>query len=44
LNTGNDDDAVFTPSKQMPIGVALFDNSGDLEHTVAPDVLTLAWK
>ncbi|HEY3341047.1 MAG TPA: ethylbenzene dehydrogenase-related protein [Anaerolineae bacterium] len=44
LNTGNSDDAVLIPSKQMPFGVALFNNAGDVNHTVAPDVLTLAWK
>jgi hypothetical protein len=44
LNTGNNDDAVLTPPKPMPFGVALFNNAGDVDHTVAPDMLTLAWK
>jgi Ethylbenzene dehydrogenase len=44
LNTGHDDDAVLTPPKPMPFGLAVFDNSGDLNHVVAPDVLTLAWQ
>ena len=44
LNTGNEDDAVFTPSKPVPFGIGLFNNAGDIDHTISPDVLTLAWK
>lgn len=44
LNTGHDDDAVFSPPKQIPFGLAVVDNGGGVKHTVAPDVLTLAWK
>lgn len=44
LNTSHDDDVVFTPSKPLPFGMAVFDNSGDLDHTIVQDVLTLAWK
>jgi hypothetical protein len=44
LNTGHDDDTVLIPPKQVPFGLAVFDNSGDLEHTIGPDALTLVWK
>ncbi len=44
LNTGHDDDAVFTPPKPMPFGLSVVDNGGGLPHTVGPDVLTLEWK
>lgn len=44
LNTGHDDDAVFTPPKQVPFGLAVVDNGGGPNHAVAPEVLTLEWK
>lgn len=44
LDTGNKDDAAFQPPKAVPFGLGVFDNSGDLEHAVSQDVLTLAWK
>lgn len=44
LNTGHDDDVVFTPSKPMPFGLSIVDNGGGVNHTVVPDVLTLDWK
>jgi ethylbenzene dehydrogenase len=44
LNTGNSDDAELVPPKPVPFGMAVFDNSGDEEHRVGPDVLTLTWK
>ncbi len=44
LNTGRDDDVVLTPPKAVPFGVGVFDNSGDLEHEISQDVITLAWK
>lgn len=44
LNTGHDDDALFTPGKLMPFGLSVVDNGGGLPHTVVPDVLTLAWE
>lgn len=44
LNTGHDDDVVFSPPKPIPFGLAVVDNGGGVKHTVGPDVLTLAWK
>lgn len=44
LNTGHEDDAVFTPPKPLPFGLAVVDNGGGVDHAVAPDVLTLEWK
>jgi hypothetical protein len=44
LNTGHDDDAVLTPSKPTPFGVAVADNAGDAEHKISQDALTLEWK
>lgn len=44
LDTGNADDVVLIPPKAVPFGVGLFENAGDLEHTISTDVLTLAWK
>jgi hypothetical protein len=44
LDTGNDDDTVFTPPKSYPFGVAVFDHLDLREHTTTPDVLTLTWK
>jgi hypothetical protein len=43
LNTGHDDDIVFTPPKPAPFGMSVVDNGGGLPHTVAPEVLTLEW-
>jgi hypothetical protein len=44
LNTAHDDDAVLTPSKPTPFGIAVADNAGDAEHKISQDVLTLEWK
>ena len=44
LDTGNDDDVVFTPPKKYPFGVAVVDEGGGLDHTVSPEVLTLEWQ
>lgn len=44
LDTGNDDDAVFNPPKPIPFGLSVIDNGGGLDHTNAPDVLTLEWQ
>lgn len=44
LSTGNPDDLAFQPPKNVPFGVAVFDNAGDLEHAVGGEVLTLSWK
>ncbi|MFQ6089707.1 MAG: ethylbenzene dehydrogenase-related protein, partial [Candidatus Methanofastidiosia archaeon] len=34
LNTGNPDDVVFSPTKEIYFGVAVFDNTGSGNHTV----------
>jgi hypothetical protein len=44
LNTGHDDDAVFTPPKPLPFGVSVVDDGAGLDHTTAAEVLTLEWK
>lgn len=44
LDTGHEDDVVFSPPKAYPLGVALFDHLDLREHTITPDVLTLTWK
>ncbi|MBW7883251.1 MAG: hypothetical protein H3C34_11565 [Caldilineaceae bacterium] len=44
LDTGHDDDVVFTPPKAYPFGLSITDNGGGTDHTNAPDVLTLAWE
>ena len=44
LNTNHDDDAVLIPPKSVPFGLAVWNNAGDLDHTVGPEVLTLQWK
>jgi len=44
LDTGHDDDVVFTPPKPYPLGLSVTNNGGGLEHTNAPDVLTLEWQ
>ena len=44
LDTGNDDDVVFNPSKPVPFGVSVVDDGGGLEHAVSPDVLILDWE
>ena len=44
LDTGNDDDAVFTPGKPIPFGISVVDNGGGVDHAVAPDVITLEWE
>jgi Ethylbenzene dehydrogenase len=44
LNTTHNDDASFTPPKPAPFGVAVADNSGDLDHKISKDALTLDWK
>jgi len=44
LDTAHDDDVVFTPPKPYPLGLSVTNNGGGLEHTNAPDVLTLEWQ
>ena len=44
LDTGHDDDAVFIPPKPISFGLSVIDNGGGLDHTNAPDVLTLEWQ
>lgn len=44
LDTGHGDDVKFSPPKQVPFGMAVLNGVGGLNHTVAPDVLTLEWK
>jgi hypothetical protein len=44
LDTGHDDDVVFTPPKSYPFGLSITDNGGGTDHTNAPDVLTLEWQ
>ncbi len=44
LNTGHEDDVVFSPPKQQPFGTAVLNGVGGMNHTVAPEVLTLEWK
>lgn len=43
LDTGHDDDAVFTVGKPMPFGVSVVDNGGGVDHATSPEVLTLQW-
>lgn len=43
LDTGHDDDVVFVPPRPVPFGVSLMDDGGGLDHTNAPDVITLEW-
>jgi hypothetical protein len=43
LNTGHDDDVVFTPPKPVPFGVAVMDNNS-YKHMVVPKVVTLRWR
>ena len=44
LDTGHDDDVIFTPPKPYPFGLSVTDNGGGLDHTNAPEVLTMEWK
>lgn len=44
LDTGHDDDVVFTPPKPYPFGLGVTNNGGGTDHTVAPEVLTLEWQ
>ena len=44
LDTGNDDDVVFTPPKPVAFGLAITDNTAGLNHTYTPEVLILRWK
>ncbi len=44
LDTGNDDDVVFTPPKPVPFGLAITDDAAGLDHTYTPEVLILRWK
>ncbi|MEI7770341.1 MAG: ethylbenzene dehydrogenase-related protein [Chloroflexales bacterium] len=44
LNTTHPDDGVLIPSKPTPFGFAVADASGNLDHKIAKDVLTLEWK
>lgn len=44
LDTGHDDDVLFTPPKAYPFGLSVMDNGGGLDHANAPDVLTLEWQ
>lgn len=44
LDSGHDDDVVFTPPKSYPFGLGVTNNSGGTDHTVAPEVLILEWQ
>lgn len=44
LDTGHDDDVIFTPPKAYPFGLSITNNGGGTDHTNAPDVLTLTWQ
>lgn len=44
LETGHDDDVVFTPPKPVPFGLAVTDNDGGYKHAVGEEVLALVWK
>jgi len=44
LDTGHDDDTKFVVGKTYPFGLAVFDNTGAVNHTVSGDVLTLKFK
>ena len=44
LDTGNDDDVVFTPSKPLPFGMSVVDDGGGIDHATAEEVLTLEWQ
>ena len=44
LDTGHDDDVVFTPPKAYPFGLSITDNGGGTAHTIVPDILTLTWQ
>ncbi len=44
LDTGNDDDVKFIPTKATPFGLAVWDNAQDEDHKTVPDTLTLAWR
>lgn len=44
LDTGHDDDVIFTPPKLYPFGLSITNNGGGLDHTNVPDVLTLEWQ
>jgi hypothetical protein len=44
LDTGHDDDVVFIPPRPVPFGLSLVDNGGGLDHTNAPEVMTLSWQ
>lgn len=44
LDTGHDDDVIFTPPKVYPFGLSITNDGGGLDHTNAPEVLTLEWK
>lgn len=44
LDTGHEDDVTFTPPKAYPFGLSVTDDGGGMDHTNAPDVLTLEWQ
>jgi hypothetical protein len=44
LDTGHDDDVIFTPPKAYPFGLSITNHGGGTDHTNAPDVLTLTWQ
>lgn len=43
LDTGHEDDVAFVPPRPVPFGVSLINDGGGLDHTNAPDVITLEW-
>ena len=44
LDTGHDDDVKFVVGKTYPFGLAVFDNTGGVHHTISEDVLKLKFK
>lgn len=44
LDTGSTEDTTFIVGKTYPFGLAVFDNTGAVNHTVSAEVLTLKFK
>ncbi|MCG3209497.1 MAG: Cytochrome b6 [Anaerolineae bacterium] len=43
LSTGHEDDAVLTPGKRSPFGLAVWDSKNGINHNITPEVLILEW-